>query len=98
MATSPTEQRGQDLQLANGRRRLRRRDRTSRRARRRRIPRRAGARCREVVQQRLHAWRDARRLAQVPSRRSVLSRKRAWQRTYKRKGFYCPPSRHLRRL
>jgi hypothetical protein len=26
------------------------------------------------------------------------SRKAAWQRTYKRKGFYCPPSRHLRRL
>jgi hypothetical protein len=24
------------------------------------------------------------------------SRKRAWQRTYKRKGFYCPPSGHLR--
>jgi hypothetical protein len=26
------------------------------------------------------------------------SRKRAWQRTYKRKGFNCPPSRHLREL
>ena len=26
------------------------------------------------------------------------SRKAAWQRTYKRKGFYCPPSGHLRRL
>jgi hypothetical protein len=26
------------------------------------------------------------------------SRKAAWQRTYKRKGFYCPPSRHLRKL
>ena len=26
------------------------------------------------------------------------SRNRAVQRTYKRKGFYCPPSRHLRRL
>jgi hypothetical protein len=26
------------------------------------------------------------------------SRKASWQRTYKSKGFYCPPSRHLRRL
>jgi hypothetical protein len=26
------------------------------------------------------------------------SRKRAWQRTYKSKGFYCKPNRHLRRL
>jgi hypothetical protein len=25
------------------------------------------------------------------------SRRSAWQRTYKRKGFYCPPSGHLRR-
>ena len=25
------------------------------------------------------------------------SRKRSFQRVYRRKGFYCPPSRHLKR-